>query len=694
MGITSGNDPIPSEITKKGVPIEKTQGEEGFVKQIVDKFEALSKPQTPALAETTNDSIEITKMTSAEIRSSKLEKAGVDPHDIQKGSIGEIVKHSAKLPSELLITTSTIPTAHLLSKEEFIAKHFNGCSESHIEDLFFSLNNISQEEWVDVFELAKIKAFDDLKFRHPELEAVPDKEWNDAKEWDEILAIAKKNVSSNIASGASEQLYFEFINLSKTPLSEREREKQLHKLKADNLIVNKAFAKEQQILAAAFHIGVKDDASRDAESLTSTEYDEDLYEGFSLEILANLKIGFVGSLLHELISQNPSLADRANDDSTLSDLIRIGCQRQINFKFQDIMKEIHEGSQNSASAYSAKAVQYIKEHVSALDNLDSIDAVTLADGNTRCFSLSIGSKDHAIDFEFRKENGEYYIIMHNRGAQSNDSNINSIFHGLGTTLEKEGESGVLREYAKTSVKIKANKSALENEAFLNQLVMATRAEGASRAYQAICDFLINNPDSKLRGEIIETEGEIAINKLIHYQKQAESVGDTKTCNEIRQMIAKLIPTEKNYHSMQLYGTCVESNSTTIEESLASPATRMILKTHTLNLLVDTIATQVLSATPPSSEIPLEGNVAERVQKKIDKIKHDAVTMQNLVKRKITRMQGKLARLDSPEAATYKQRPPELMEKANDLIKKLESEKGFKLPVLKLPEPRQKRRGPR
>lgn len=99
MGMIGGENPnigLPPKISKETVPVEKKPGETGHVKELVAKYEELSKPKAPSLEKTTNGSVDITKMKSAEVPSSHLMKAGVDSNNLEKESIGEIVKHAVE----------------------------------------------------------------------------------------------------------------------------------------------------------------------------------------------------------------------------------------------------------------------------------------------------------------------------------------------------------------------------------------------------------------------------------------------------------------------------------------------------------------------------------------------------------------------------------------------------------------------
>lgn len=63
----------------------------------------------------------------------------------------------------------------------------------------------------------------------------------------------------------------------------------------------------------------------------------------------------------------------------------------------------------------------------------------------------------------------------------------------------------------------------------------------------------------------------------------------KEAAEINEMARELIKNNPNYHSFQLWGTCTESNLTTIEKNMALPATQRALKLFTIINLTDQVA---------------------------------------------------------------------------------------------------------
>lgn len=152
MGLIDRNNPlgIPPGISKEAIPTDKKVGEEGYVKEMVAKFEALSKPETPALAATTNESIDIVQMTSVEVHGNQLMKAGADPHDIQKESIGEIVKHGNVQFDFALVTN---PTKAKIADETPATRTFAGdlgavdkaTKNSKVQGAIFNLLNVVLE---------------------------------------------------------------------------------------------------------------------------------------------------------------------------------------------------------------------------------------------------------------------------------------------------------------------------------------------------------------------------------------------------------------------------------------------------------------------------------------------------------------------------------------------------------------------
>lgn len=211
--------------------------------------------------------------------------------------------------------------------------------------------------------------------------------------------------------------------------------------------------------------------------------------------------------------------------------------------------------------------------IAALDNPNS-PLITRLDDGTTSFSFPGGFCGHYITYEVRKKDNNYYFIIHNRGSGIQDSRL----HG---DVEIQSEH---RTYMRTRVVIQVAREALNkeffeylNKAFLND----NNIEGA---YNKIYSHLITDNN----GQIVVSGADALLERLAKANAKSLSAEVKK---KVSDLILKLLPFCSNYHSIQLFGTCAESNLTEVERDMASPRVRRILKWFTINELCNLVANQ-------------------------------------------------------------------------------------------------------
>lgn len=253
-------------------------------------------------------------------------------------------------------------------------------------------------------------------------------------------------------------------------------------------------------------------------------------------------------------------------------LLRI-CQQRKNIL--EYARKICHVQNISSSPFDLEAlIKEIQENIDLLDDPKSSKVISLNDGSTT-FSIIGGWTEHAISYEFKKKGDDYFFIIHNRGAGTS-SNI----HGF---VRFENDEG--KEYSKTSVPIKVSKDDLKNPVFIQRLIESQYEKAGP--YRFIYQFLIDSG----RGTLVKSEIELLLEKL--YEQYHSPFIIPNMQEEIRQAALLLIQKDHNFHSNQLYGTCVESNLTALEKQMAPDSVIRTLKMSTLTHLVHRISAEYM-----------------------------------------------------------------------------------------------------
>lgn len=208
----------------------------------------------------------------------------------------------------------------------------------------------------------------------------------------------------------------------------------------------------------------------------------------------------------------------------------------------------------------------IQNYVKSLANPQSKKVVHTKDGAT--FSIPGGCKGHYVTYEFKRMGDDYFFVIHNRGDGLGDKAI----HG-DLLFKHQG-----MPYAKTSVAIKTTKEALANPKFLRQLIKSTQSSSMEKPYHVIKTHLLYPPLSQ-PGIIIKSAKEMELDRKV---RRGEPLS-----TQDKEMLLQ----DPSFHSLQVYGTCTESNLTGVEKLLASETTRTKIKYLTVENLVSEIQTK-------------------------------------------------------------------------------------------------------
>ncbi len=241
-----------------------------------------------------------------------------------------------------------------------------------------------------------------------------------------------------------------------------------------------------------------------------------------------------------------------------------------------------------------KQIKTIKHAIEMLDTPQSSKIVNLNEDST-CFYVPLGIRDHTVTFEFRKIRENYFFIIHNRGDGVTDTK----FHG--PIDFKIGN----KKFTKTTVWIQTSKKVLSNDNFIRSIVAYKQySYDIEPLYDLIYNhFIINNG-----GKIVKTDNEKALHNL--YIQAHNPLSKNKS------LVTKdLIKRESNFKSMQLYGTCVESNISSAERGIfANPKARTRIKIFTLQELIKTAQKETFEGQKAADSVIILKLVALEIQR--------------------------------------------------------------------------------
>lgn len=263
------------------------------------------------------------------------------------------------------------------------------------------------------------------------------------------------------------------------------------------------------------------------------------------------------------------------------------------------------------------SVPLIQSRIDALSDPESPHVVFVsgADKEYTSFSFPGGcfgfspTKTHTILFECRltKENN-YFFVIHNRGEGLNDNDIHGPIAIISSTNKK---------YAKTSVPIRVSKAQILDRKFLTGLLFQLYgAENINDVYTFIKSHLALNTTKTIESAISLQE-QTALEKKQTINMITKNIADIqkepiqtisqrdmlkklaeekiKARNEYFYLRLALIQSDNNYHSIQQFGTCVDSCLTGPEKQMASRTLHRKLKLFSIEALAQDLKSATLAS---------------------------------------------------------------------------------------------------
>lgn len=229
--------------------------------------------------------------------------------------------------------------------------------------------------------------------------------------------------------------------------------------------------------------------------------------------------------------------------------------------------------------------------------------VTQLEEGTICFAVPGGWGDHGIFFKFKRKGKDYFFEIHNRADRVDDTRL----HGY-VRIESADKTKV---YTKTVCVIKTTAEALKNDEFLRTLVTACSSPDAQLLYDHIYEFFILSN----RGVLVKSSAEQLLEELY---KELNNILNLDVLKEkIRAVALRVIKTDPNFNTLQLFPTCVETNKVSLEKFVPEPI-RWKLKLFTIEFLLK----QIIEKESDNEDLPklrLEvGKVIEHLKGKIKK----------------------------------------------------------------------------
>lgn len=235
--------------------------------------------------------------------------------------------------------------------------------------------------------------------------------------------------------------------------------------------------------------------------------------------------------------------------------------------------------QSKRKERSSKA---LLKRIHDLTNPASNRVVHLKDGGAS-FSISGGWLSHSVTYEIKMipdahRQPRYYFVIHNRGE-----GLNHKMHGKVCFLDSQGV-----EYRKTSLEIEVPLQAL-SESFLKKLISSNKALNRHAAYNCIQQYLLDKggvvQQSHAEKKWVQLHHQLAFNQSEGLRKRLRM--EMKACEK------KLIHEDPSFHSIQMFGTCTESNATGPEKKMASLRARDQLKLYTIQKMTEDVNKRIL-----------------------------------------------------------------------------------------------------
>lgn len=294
------------------------------------------------------------------------------------------------------------------------------------------------------------------------------------------------------------------------------------------------------------------------------------------------------------------------------------------------------------NARTKEVVQNIQKRCDALSTPHSSQIVHVKDsegGDYTSFTFPGGHRKHYLTFEvqFHPAGGDYYFIIHNRGDGHSDKDL----HGKLGIRTLDGSI-----YKRTSVKLKVTLEQLKDPELLGGLYQKMwSSKNIKDTYKIIKKHLLKmDPVTKRPLNIVmspqETKWIAYLDKLKKcdkvLEKYAQAENLTKEDKEnlakaksekkhlqhrIKALQAFLVSKDPAFHSIQSFGTCTESNSSSPEKSIVSAAVRRELKLFTMDQLAQELSSLIFLNKEQQShrKLALE-HYQERSEQLMQKIK--------------------------------------------------------------------------
>jgi hypothetical protein len=345
--------------------------------------------------------------------------------------------------------------------------------------------------------------------------------------------------------------------------------KALHLLGKSPLLTDYKLSHTNHPFTVAMHIGLKGYRHPETERLQFH------YERANSSHMASIKFQFAFELLEQTL-KSPRAILGINSLEEREGLFNICRMRHNMAQYKKLIWE-----QENVKAFD---IYYaILEDIEALSDPSSERVIHLPNGDS-LFAIPsgwTGNCSHFMAIEFRRDaKGDYFFVIHNRDSFSHHSGL----HGS-LVFEKDGKT-----YAKTRVAIHTSKEALVDD-YLMFLITALLEHGsdiqAEEVYAKIEKHLIINA----KGKIVHSQAEQLALSLAEMEQSPFL--DVAEKQKIKKAIPQLLASDPNFHSVQYFATCTESNVTTLEKQIAPSSVIRVLKRYTLISLTNQIANKWL-----------------------------------------------------------------------------------------------------
>ena len=281
----------------------------------------------------------------------------------------------------------------------------------------------------------------------------------------------------------------------------------------------------------------------------------------------------------------------------------ISQRRILNEMTQLLRKPSHE----EIKSRTQEVVQHLQKRCDTLSAPRSCDVVHVKNsyGDYTSFPFPGGHRKHYLTFEaqYHPNTGDYFFIIHNRGQGNFDTDL----HGA---LALRTSDGTL--YKRTSVKLKVSLEQLKNPELLGGLYKKMwSANNIEKTYKVIKKHLLAPDLSNIIMSPQEKKWLEYTDKLKKYQhvidkyakaanltvKEKEQLARARSHKEdlkpkMKTMQAYLIKKDPAFHSLQAFGTCTESNSSSPEKTMASASVRRELKLFTIDQLAKEVSSLI------------------------------------------------------------------------------------------------------